>query len=261
MLKIGDFSRLSRVSVRMLRYYDDMNLIKPVQVHANGYRYYDESQLLLMTKIKALKDMGFSLARIQKLIESNDMQEWESFFCKQREELLLQIQEMQYRLQLLNTSLEKIRKDNKMKYSCCKKIIPKRNVASVRQIIPSYQEEGKLWHLLFQELQTMPCGSCMAILHDKEYREEYVDVEVQVEVKECKENTEHIVYKTEKEITVASITFKGSYSQFSEVIAYVVQWICDNGFQMSGPIMNIYHVGPDKTQNPDEFVTEICCPI
>lgn len=75
MLKIGDFSRLSRVSVRMLRYYDDLNLNKPVQVQANGYRYYDESQLLLMTKINALKDMGFSLAMIQKLIETNDIQE------------------------------------------------------------------------------------------------------------------------------------------------------------------------------------------
>lgn len=148
-----------------------------------------------------------------------------------------------------------------MKYSCCQKIIPKRNVASVRQIIPCYQEEGKLWHLLFLELQTMPCGPCMAILHDKEYREEHVDIEVQVEVNECKENTDHIVYKTEKEMAVASVTFNGSYSQFSEVYAYMAQWICDNGFQMTGPMMDIYHVGPDKTQNPDEFVTEICCPI
>ena len=49
MLKIGDFSRLSRVSVRMLRYYDEMNLIKPVRVDKfTGYRYYSEDQLLTM---------------------------------------------------------------------------------------------------------------------------------------------------------------------------------------------------------------------
>lgn len=49
MLKIGDFSRLSRVSVRMLRYYDDNDLIKPISVDEyTGYRYYSEQQLLTM---------------------------------------------------------------------------------------------------------------------------------------------------------------------------------------------------------------------
>ena len=45
MLKIGDFSKLSRISIRMLRYYDDCGLLKPEKVDSfTGYRYYKESQ-------------------------------------------------------------------------------------------------------------------------------------------------------------------------------------------------------------------------
>ena len=47
MLKIGEFSKLSRISIRMLRYYDDIGLIKPYFIDpVNGYRYYHEESLL-----------------------------------------------------------------------------------------------------------------------------------------------------------------------------------------------------------------------
>ncbi len=61
MLKIGDFSKLSRVSVQALRHYDEMNLLKPAQVDTfTGYRYYSASQLPRFNRILALKDLGFS---------------------------------------------------------------------------------------------------------------------------------------------------------------------------------------------------------
>ena len=58
MLKIGDFSKLSRVSIRMLRHYDDIGLLKPAETDAfTGYRYYREDQLLVIGRITALKDL------------------------------------------------------------------------------------------------------------------------------------------------------------------------------------------------------------
>ena len=69
MLKIGDFSKLSRVSVRMLRHYDDIGLLKPAETDAfTGYRYYREDQLLFIGRITALKDMGFALADIIRIL-------------------------------------------------------------------------------------------------------------------------------------------------------------------------------------------------
>ena len=76
MLKIGEFSKLSRVSVRMLRHYDEIGLLKPAEIDRfTDYRYYREDQLPTMCRITALKDMGFSLADIVKILEICDDRE------------------------------------------------------------------------------------------------------------------------------------------------------------------------------------------
>ena len=63
MFTIGDFARHGRVSVRMLRHYDAIGLLRPARVDpASGYRYYAADQLARLNRIIALKDLGFTLA-------------------------------------------------------------------------------------------------------------------------------------------------------------------------------------------------------
>jgi DNA-binding transcriptional MerR regulator len=70
MLRIGEFSKLSRVSIRMLRHYDDIGLLKPAEIDRfTGYRDYSPEQLPVIGRITSLKDMGFSLADIVKVLE------------------------------------------------------------------------------------------------------------------------------------------------------------------------------------------------
>ena len=61
MLKIGDFSKLARISIRMLRYYDENGLLQPKTIDRfTGYRYYGEDQLPQAERIRALREMGFT---------------------------------------------------------------------------------------------------------------------------------------------------------------------------------------------------------
>src|SRR5215207_4170964 len=65
MIKIGEFSKLVQVPVATLRYYDQVGLLKPVEVDRfTGYRYYSASQLPRLHRILALKGLGFSLEQI-----------------------------------------------------------------------------------------------------------------------------------------------------------------------------------------------------
>ena len=69
MIRIVDFSKLSRVTVKTLRYYDEVGLLQPAHVdNTTGYRYYAYSQLPRLNRILALKDLGFSLEEICKLL-------------------------------------------------------------------------------------------------------------------------------------------------------------------------------------------------
>src|SRR4030095_8992718 len=69
MFRIGDFSRLTRVPIKTLRYYDDINLFKPAQIDSfSGYRYYTFDQLPLLNRILALRGIGFSLEQIRQMV-------------------------------------------------------------------------------------------------------------------------------------------------------------------------------------------------
>ena len=70
--KIGEVSTLCNISIKTLRYYEELGLIKPVKVDIySGYRYYDESNIEIIYKIQLFKELGFSLQEI-KNFEQNE---------------------------------------------------------------------------------------------------------------------------------------------------------------------------------------------
>jgi DNA-binding transcriptional MerR regulator len=69
MFSIGEFARHGRVSVRMLRHYDAIGLLRPASVDAaSGYRFYQAGQLAELNRIIALKDLGFTLGQVQAIL-------------------------------------------------------------------------------------------------------------------------------------------------------------------------------------------------
>ena len=83
MLKIGDFSKLSRCSVRMLRHYDEIGLLEPAEIDRfTGYRYYSEAQLTVIGQIISLRGMGFSLAAIGEMLKLDDPERYQTVYSK-----------------------------------------------------------------------------------------------------------------------------------------------------------------------------------
>lgn len=269
MLKIGDFSKLSRISIRMLRHYDEIGLLRPTNTDDfTSYRYYSEDQLPIANRIASLKNMGFSLATVAEIMKNYDKPEALSRFLEVKQaEVQTEAEEVRRRLLLLETAITWLRKDGTMmKYDVTLKTLPERTVASVRKVIPAYEQEGMLWGILMQETAALkivdsePCYTT-AIFHDAEYKESDVDVEVQKSVKGNYKNTENVVFKIEPPVEIASATCKGSYEQMNEVNEAVANWIQANGYEFGGAMFNIYHVSPHETQNPEEYVTEVCYPV
>ena len=200
MLKIGEFSKLSRVSVRMLRHYDEIGLLKPAEIDRfTDYRYYREDQLPIAGRIAALKDMGFSLADIVRILEAyDDREKLDQFFSARQEELKALSKDTAYKLTLLDAARKRLRKEEDMSYNVTLKTIPERYAATIRMIIPRYEDEGMIW---------------------------------------------------------------GKLTEDTDVYAAVIAWMEANGYEPAESMFNIYHVSPHETQNPDEFVTEICYPV
>lgn len=270
MLKISDFSKLSQISIRMLRFYDEKDLLKPSIVKENGYRYYDFTQLTLATHIKYLRYLDFSTDQIKNILDTyQDGKGIMHYLQSQLVELQKHQESIMEKMEALTKSIQKMSQEEIiMNYQVEVKNMPKRYMMCKREIIPAYEQEGLLWEGLSKEIakQGMQIrypkdGVVMAVFFDPGYREKDVDVEIRVEVEGSYEDTDHIKFCEIAPVKVASITFTGGYEQITEISYAIAKWISDHGYEICGPDFSIYHVGYSQTQDPSQFVTEICYPI
>ena len=198
------------------------------------------------------------------LVEVYDDREKLDRFLSAREEELERIsKETEYKLTLLETARKRLRKEQNMNFDVTVKTIPERYAATVHMVIPHYEDEGMAWAMMGECKNMVPADPCLAAAEflDKEYKEENAEIVVWMTVKGTYEDTEHVKFKTLPAVKVASCIIRGSYEQMGDATATVISWISENGYQVTGPMFNIYHVSPNETKNPDEYVTEVCFPI
>jgi len=72
MYSIGQLSKQTNISIRTLRYYDEIGLLKPAKIAESGYRYYSRNELRVLRHIAALKELGFTLASIREMLTAED---------------------------------------------------------------------------------------------------------------------------------------------------------------------------------------------
>ena len=243
MFRIGEFSKLSQVSVRMLRHYDKIDLLVPEKIDEfTGYRYYSAMQLITINRIQELKRMGLSLNTIKEILKNySDDQSFKNYLKLKKSEIEENMKEMQNQICMIESSIKRLEEDSIMKYNVNVKDMPERKVASLRQVIASYPEEGKLWAMLRAE--------------------DNPDVEIQMAVEGDYKDTENVKFVDIDAMKVASVMMKGGYEQISEVNATVVNWVENSNYEFAGEMFSIYHVGPADTDKDEELVTEICFPI
>lgn len=265
MLKIGDFSRLSMINIRMLRYFDEKNVLKPYKIDLeNNYRYYLESQLVTACKIKSLQDMGFTISEIRDiLLDGSDL---EKVVLNQKNKLLEEQQNILSSINSIDLLLAKINKGENMNYSVVVKEIPSLKVLSYRTKINKYKDEFILWKeindfIIKNNVKLAdPCYS-MAIFHDLEYKENNIDVEAQIAIEREYESSDTVKVLNRNSLKVLSITFKGDYSQIQYVNEAAASYALTNKYEFAGPMFNIYHISPATENNPDNYITESCFPI
>jgi effector-binding domain-containing protein len=246
MIRIGDFSKLSQVSVKTLRYYDELGLLKPVQVdRSTGYRMYEYSQLLRLQRILALKDLGFSLDEIGQLLSENvTPEQMRGMLRLRRAEARQKVREESERLDRVEARLRQIEQEEPVsKYEVVIKRIEPLKVASVRRIVPTPPEQGSLWAEVGEFLASQHARSidpCVTLYHDEGYKERDWDIEVcqpfEGEVKEAG----HVKVRTLPAVqTMACTLHHGPFQTVNEAYDAIAKWIEANGYRISGPAREV----------------------
>ena len=267
MYKIGDFSRLSRVSVKTLRYYDEVGLLKPVKVDRfTGYRYYQVEQLPRLNHILALKDLDFSLEQIAQLLDGGlSASQLTALLEQKRLEIEQQLSQDQERLRRLEARLKQIEQENSMPtYDIVIKKIAPVQVASVRDIIPSYPEQGHLWDELYRNLDTQASTfsePCLTVYHSDEPE---IDAEVcQPLTGPAKPHGRVQVHELPAVESMAVVMHHGPFVTIGQAYDAIIQWVQANGYRINGPCREIYLKPPSVigSQTDPETITEIQFPV
>jgi DNA-binding transcriptional MerR regulator len=269
MIRIGDFSKLSRVSVKTLRYYDEMGLLKPVEVDAfTGYRLYEYSQLSVLHRILALKDLGFSLEEIGRFLDDGLTVEQMRGMLKLRQtEARQRMREEAERLERIESQLRQIEQEEVMsKYDVVIKSTDEIRIASLRGVVPTPPEQGPLWEELESYLakeHVRPIGACFTLYHDDESRERDWDVEVCEPIDANPGELQRITVRNLTAVkTLACTIHHGPFVTIGEAYSAIGKWITDNGYQIVGPCREIYlQTTGDGNQNDPNTVTEIQFPV
>ncbi len=268
MIRIGDFSKLSRVSVKALRYYDEMGLLKPIAVDRfTGYRLYEYSQLSVLNRILALKDLGFSLEEIGRLLDDGLSVEQMRGMLKLREtEARQRVREETERLQRVEARLRQIEQEDGMsKYDVVIKSVDAVKVASVRDVVPTPPEQGGLWNELAAYLaqqRVRPNGACFTLYHDEEYKERDWDLEVCEPIADEVSESKRVKVRTLPAANVACAIHHGPFVTINEAYAAIGKWIDANGYRIVGACREVYlKEAKNGSQTDPDTVTEIQFPV
>jgi len=110
---VKELAKLSGVSVRTLHYYDEIGLLKPAYYAENGYRAYEEKQLLIMQQILFFRELGMELKKIKKILKNGDFDKI-SALVSHKMVLLNQIKKNQQLIQTIDHTIKHIKGERRM---------------------------------------------------------------------------------------------------------------------------------------------------
>ncbi len=268
MFKIGEFSKLTQVSIRMLRYYDEMGLLTPAETDKfTNYRLYSIEQIPVLNKIIFLRDLGFNVSEIAVALDHWD----DEFITDQLDKKHVEIENMikaeQDKLSKIELAKRDIRQEKiTIHYNVSIKSIPSYQVFSLRRVVPDYYAEGQLWKEMSafaDENNISVSNNTFTIYHDTDYRETDVDIEICAPVARIGTDMGGFTYRNTDPVPIMACTMVyGSFKNIAGAYLAFASWLqVHSQYKMGGPSRQIVHRGPWNEENPDKYLTEIQIPL
>lgn len=268
MFKIGEFSKLTQVSIRMLRYYDEMGLLPPQAIDPQtGYRLYAVEQIPLLNRIVYLRDAGFQVAEIAKALQAPDEQAFLTQLESKYRQIEQQIQAEQEKLRRLELAKKALFTEEKaLPFQIVLRAVPSYPVLALRRVIPNYYAEGALWQelsALARQQHVCFTEKPFSIYHDQDYRERDVDVELCAPVKKLGKAWGELHFRCTEAVPIMACTMVyGDFSRIAGAYQAFARWLEDNSrYQIAGADSQIVHRGPWNESDPEKYLTELQIPV
>ncbi len=265
MFRIGEFSRITRVTVDTLRYYDALGLLKPANVDPfTGYRYYSARQLDSLNRILALKEVGFSLEEIARILQEKlTNEELRGMLKAQLVRAEQEAQTAQLRRERILARLNTLDLEDKMPdYEVTLKPVDALTVVAIRETVPSLEQMPQRYSEIFDAIErwvranNLSLGPSMSIYYNEGFVRENIDTECSFIISDANAATRvspvapiQIKQFEPVPLMASTVATDGFYKKPGGLLpAYnaLAQWIEDNGYQIAGPPRELFYGSAEK---------------
>lgn len=265
MFSIGEFSKLSRVTFDTLRHYDALGLLKPAKVDPfTGYRYYSARQLSSLNRILALKEIGFSLDEIARILQQElTSDQIRGMLKAQLVRAETEIESAQSRRGRVLARLNYLDLEDTMPaYEVTLKTVEKHTVAAIRENVPTIEQMPERCSEMFDTLARwmnengLPFGPSITIYHNEAYTREDIDTECafiipnSAAAKQARPDGRIEIRQIEAlPLTASTIVTDDFYKKVDGLTpAYnaVAQWIEENGYKIIGSPRELFYGSAER---------------
>ncbi len=264
MLSIGEFSKVTGLTVKTLRLYDEKGLLPPASVSDDsGYRYYDGACVERARVVKELRDLDFSLEEIAQILQASSAEgDVVSFLEKHREAIaqkLKRYEEIQQALEVVirQEKEAKMSSQQAAQFSIEEKTLGPVLVAGIRAK-GRYEETGKRLGKIARAVGRHLAGAPLGLYFDGEYRDQDADFESCFPIKQAVQK-EGVEVHTLEGGRCVSLVHQGPYQDLGRSYQRVFEYLRAHGLRAKAPIRELYLKGPGMIfkGNPKKYLTEI----
>ena len=262
MFKIGEFSKLSMLTVKALRFYEKEGLLFPAYVdESSGYRFYETSQLETAATIKALRQLDFSVEEIRAYLRGMPLKD---ALQAKKADLLQRRADLTARISIINYLME----ESNMKYQAVVKEIGECTVYSEERVLEHYSGVGKLVMESAEEcirlnpdIECPEPDYCFCECLDGEYRETQMRIRYSQAVTKVGIGNERISFRQIPATRAICIYHKGAYERLSEAYAYIYGYAAQNGYKITDFARICYIDGVWNKDSVEDWLTEVQLPV
>lgn len=262
MYRIGEFSKLSKTTIKTLRYYEKEGLLSPVYVDQDtGYRFYETRQLPELAKIISLRQMGLSIQNIKSILNGGNLKQ---FLQERKQQLEIEISLSNSQLLQINNLLEgKIMEKEVIVKELPRYIIYYKEgvVKDFSEIVDFILQSAKECKKTNPNIKCVEPDYCYLNYLDSEYKEKDIKIRYAQAVTEMGIANETIKFKKIEPVKAACIYHQGSYRNLRETYSFLIKWIEENNYVITEPIRERYIDGMWNKDSEDKWLTEIQVPI
>ncbi len=266
MFSIGEFSRITGITVKSLRFYHEQGLLIPSAIDPqSGYRYYAESLIERARVIVYLRGLEFPLEEIGRILNSSAD---DGRILDAMERHKSEIEQRIRKLRGVARSLEQFISTERQS----RVMMPNDDQVQEKDLAPMliagvrmkgrYADCGKGFAKIGRSFGRHISGSAMLLHYDTEYKEDDADFEACMPVKQAK-NVDGIAVRDLLATKCVALIYKGPYDQLGPSYEKVLKYVKQKGYTITSPTREVYIKGPGMIfkGNPKNYVTEIQIPI